>query len=150
MDYRATLRNAAVSAQKCRLVADAIRGRTAQQADDALTFGTHRAERIVRKLLNSALANAQNNFGADVDELKVSTICVDVGPKIGRIRPRARGRASPYNKHRCHVRIVLSDGRRPEPLRPAAAPDPEEAVPEQAPGGGPAAPEPDAGTKTQE
>jgi len=110
-EYVAFLKNAPLSAQKCRLAADAIRGRTVQDASDALAFPARKSEEIMRKLLDSAIANAENNFGADIDELTVATVCVDEGLRYDRFRARARGRVAGYVKHHCHVRIVLSDGR---------------------------------------
>jgi len=108
--YAAFLKNAPLSAQKCRLAADAIRGCAVQDASDALAFPARKSEVIMRKVLDSAVANAENDFGAGIDELFVETVCVDEAMRIPRFRARARGRAAGYTKHRCHVRIVLSDG----------------------------------------
>ena len=120
MEYAAFLKNASISAQKCRLVADVIRGAPVARASDMLAFPTRKAEGIMAKLLNSAIANAENNHGANIDELRVSSVCVDQGLKFGRYRARARGRMAPYVKHHCHIRIVLSDGREDAPRARAA------------------------------
>lgn len=121
MEYRASLKNAPVSAQKCRLVADLIRGMPVAPALETLEFSRQKAGGILHKLLFSALSNAENNHGADTDGLTVSMVDVGVGLRLGRIRPRARGRAARYLKHRCNIRLVLSDGDVGEAAAPLAS-----------------------------
>ena len=93
MEVAAKLKGAKMSAQKARLVADQIRGKEVGEALDILNFSTKKGAHLVRKLLESAIANAEHNEGADVDELKISTIMVDEGLTMKRIKPRAKGRA---------------------------------------------------------
>jgi large subunit ribosomal protein L22 len=83
-----------ISPQKCRLVADQIRGLPVEQALNILRFSKKRAAVLVKKTLDTAIANAENNEGADIDELRVSTVCVDEGPTMKRMRARAKGRGS--------------------------------------------------------
>ena len=109
MQTTAKLRMAKLSAQKARLVADQIRGLPAEKALEVLTFSKKKAAAIIKKVLNSAIANAENNDGADVDELRVSTICVDEGPSMKRFRARARGRANRIIKRSCHIMITVAD-----------------------------------------
>ena len=109
MEVSATLTGAQISAQKVRLVADQIRGRAAEEALDILTFSNKKAADIVKKLLNSAIANAEHNEGVDVDELKVSTIFVNEGRTMKRLRPRAKGRADRILKRSCHVTVKVAD-----------------------------------------
>ncbi len=110
MIVAARLRGARISAQKARLVADQIRGRRVEDALQVLAFSTRKGAAIIRKLLNSAIANAEHNEGADVDELKVATICVDEARTLKRIRPRAKGRADRIFKRSCHITIAVADG----------------------------------------
>lgn len=109
METRAVLRGARLSAQKGRLVADLIRGKSVEEALDILTFSPKKGARIVKKLLESAVANAEHNDGADIDELKVSTIYVDEGMTMKRIRPRAKGRADRIFKRTCHITVKVAD-----------------------------------------
>ncbi len=109
MEVAAKLSGAQISAQKVRLVADQIRGKSVEDALDLLSFSTKKAAAIVKKLLNSAIANAEHNEGADVDELKVSTIFVDEGMTAKRIRPRAKGRADRIFKRSCHITVKVAD-----------------------------------------
>lgn len=109
MEVSAKLSGAALSAQKARLVADQIRGKSVERALDILTFSPKKGADIVKKLLNSAIANAEHNEGADVDELKVSTIFVDEGMTMKRIKPRAKGRADRILKRTCHITIKVAD-----------------------------------------
>ncbi len=109
METRAVLRGARLSAQKGRLVADLIRGKSVEEALDILTFSPKKGARIVKKLLESAVANAEHNDGADIDELKVSTIFVDEGMTMKRIRPRAKGRADRIFKRTCHITVKVAD-----------------------------------------
>lgn len=109
MEVSATLRNAALSAQKARLVADEIRGLAVERAVEQLNFIRKKAAKIVKKLLESAIANAEHNEGADIDELKVSTITVDEAASLKRFKARAKGRGNRIIKRRCHIKIVVSD-----------------------------------------
>lgn len=109
MEVAARLKGAKISAQKARLVADQIRGLEVDKALNELAFSPKKAAAIVKKLLESAIANAENNEGADIDELRVSAIFVDEGITMKRIRPRAKGRADRIMKRSCHVTIKVSD-----------------------------------------
>ncbi len=106
---RAVLRGARISAQKVRLVADMVRGMPVAQANDVLQFTNKKAAHIVRKVLLSAVANAENNMGADVDELKISTIFVDDGPMMKRFRARAKGRGTRILKRSSHITVVVGN-----------------------------------------
>lgn len=109
MEVSAKLTGATISAQKARLVADQIRGKSVEHALDILAFSPKKASLIVKKLLNSAIANAEHNEGADVDELRVSTIFVNEGMTMKRIKPRAKGRADRILKRTCHITIKVAD-----------------------------------------
>ena len=109
MEVAAKLRGSQISPQKVRLVADQIRGKGVEEALDILTFSPKKAATIVKKVLDSAIANAEHNEGADVDELKVSTIFVDEGLTMKRIRPRAKGRADRILKRTCHITVKVAD-----------------------------------------
>jgi large subunit ribosomal protein L22 len=109
MEVSAKLTGAQMSAQKARLVADQIRGKGVEEALDILAFSNKKAAQIVGKILNSAIANAEHNEGADVDELVVSTIFVDEGRTLKRLRPRAKGRADRILKRSCHITVKVSD-----------------------------------------
>jgi large subunit ribosomal protein L22 len=110
MEVAARLKGARISAQKARLVADQVRGKSVEEALSVLEFSNKKAAHIVRKVLNSAIANAENNEGADVDELKVSSIFVDEGMTMKRLRPRAKGRADRIFKRSCHITVKVADG----------------------------------------
>ena len=110
MEVAAKLKGARISAQKARLVADQVRGMPVEEALNLLEFSTKKAAHIVKKVLDSAIANAENNEGADVDELKVSSIFVDEGMTMKRLRPRAKGRADRIFKRSCHITIKVADG----------------------------------------
>jgi large subunit ribosomal protein L22 len=110
MEVAARLKGARISAQKARLVADQVRGLPVEQALSLLEFSPKKAAHIVKKVLDSAIANAENNEGADVDELKVSSIFVDEGMTMKRLRPRAKGRADRILKRSCHITVKVSDG----------------------------------------
>jgi large subunit ribosomal protein L22 len=110
MEVAAKLKGANISAQKARLVADQIRGKDVEEALELLSFSTKKAAGLVKKVLNSAIANAEHNEGADIDELKVSTIFVDEGLTMKRIRPRAKGRADRILKRTCHITVKVADG----------------------------------------
>ncbi|TVZ38242.1 LSU ribosomal protein L22P [Alteromonadaceae bacterium 2753L.S.0a.02] len=109
MEVAAKLRGAGLSAQKARLVADQIRGKSVEDALDLLAFSTKKGAAVIKKVLESAIANAEHNEGADVDELKVSTIFVDEGLTMKRIRPRAKGRADRIFKRTCHITVKVAD-----------------------------------------
>lgn len=109
IEVAARLNGARISAQKARLVVDQIRGQKVDRALNILSFSPKKAARIVKKVLESAIANAENNEGADVDELKVSTVYVDQGIVMKRIKPRAKGRADRISKQTCHITIKVSD-----------------------------------------
>ncbi len=109
MEVSARLKGARLSAQKARLVADQIRGRQVGDALNILNFSTKKGAQVVRKLLESAIANAEHNEGADIDELSVSRIFVDEGMTMKRIRPRAKGRADRILKRSCHITLAVAD-----------------------------------------
>ena len=110
MQTEATLRYARISPQKCRLVADMIRGQDVGRALTTLSYTPKKAARIVRKVLESAIANAENNFGADIDELKISKIFVNDAPTFRRYRARARGRGAKILKRHSHITVRVADG----------------------------------------
>tara|TARA_A100001037_G_C14662899_1_gene419625 strand:- start:125 stop:457 length:333 start_codon:yes stop_codon:yes gene_type:complete len=109
MQVQAKLRGARLSAQKARLVADQVRGRQVEEALNLLTYSSKKGADVIRKLLDSAIANAEHNEGADVDELKISEIYVDEGMTMKRIMPRAKGRADRILKRSCHISITVTD-----------------------------------------
>jgi len=109
MEVAARLKGARISPQKARLVADQVRGLPVEEALSLLEFSPKKAAHIVKKVLDSAIANAENNEGADVDELKVSSIFVDEGMTMKRLRPRAKGRADRILKRSCHITIKVAD-----------------------------------------
>ncbi|PCH59039.1 MAG: 50S ribosomal protein L22 [SAR86 cluster bacterium] len=109
MEVIAKLSGARLSAQKARLVADQIRGQAVEDALELLSFSPKKAAVIIKKVLNSAIANAEHNEGADVDELRISTICVDEGMTMKRIMPRAKGKADRILKRSCHITITVAD-----------------------------------------
>ncbi len=109
MSTSAKLTNTRLSPQKMRLVADQIRGLPVEKAIDVLTFSNKKAAAIIKKVLESAIANAEHNDGADIDELKISEILVDAGPTMKRLRPRARGRADRIIKRTSHVKVTVSE-----------------------------------------
>ena len=108
-EVAAILRGAQLSAQKARLVADQIRGKNVSEALTILEFSPTKGADLMKKVLESAIANAEHNEGADVDELNVSTIFVDEGTTMKRIRPRAKGRADRILKRSCHITVTVSD-----------------------------------------
>jgi len=109
MQTQAVLRFVRLSPQKARRVADLVRGKKVDEALSILKFSNQKPAKIIRKVLESAIANAENNNGADVDELKVSTIFVDEGPVLKRIMPRAKGRADRIVKPTSHITIRVAD-----------------------------------------
>ncbi len=112
MATTAKLRQARITPQKARLVADQIRGLPVDKAINLLTFSNKKAATLIKKVLESAIANAEHNDGADVDELKVKTIMVDEGPIMKRFMPRARGRANQIFKRTSHVTVVVEEAGR--------------------------------------
>jgi len=109
METYSRLSNTRISAQKCRLVADQVRGMPVEKALNVLRFSEKKAAAIIKKVLESAIANAEHNDGADVDELKVSRIFVDEGPTYKRFRARARGRGDRILKRGSHITVAVSD-----------------------------------------
>lgn len=105
----ATARKLPLSPQKARLVVDQIRGKSVDDALNTLSFGTQKGARLVRKVLESAIHNAEHNEGADIDELVIAEVYVNAGATMKRIRPRARGRADRVLKRSCHVTVTLTD-----------------------------------------
>ena len=109
MEVAARLKYTRLSAQKCRLVCDQIRGKTVEHALGLLKFSTKKAAAVVKKVLESAIANAEHNAGADVDELKVKTIFADQGATYKRMHARAKGRGCRILKPTCHITVIVSD-----------------------------------------
>ncbi|MEO6696381.1 MAG: 50S ribosomal protein L22 [Gammaproteobacteria bacterium] len=109
METIAKLKYAHLSAQKARLVADQIRGLPVERALQLLTFSNKKAAALLKKILESAIANAEHNLGADVDELKVSAIWVDGGPTQKRMHARAKGRGARILKRTSHITITVAD-----------------------------------------
>ena len=111
METRSIVRGVRLSADKGRLVADLVRGKKVDQALNILTFTQKRAAGIIKKCLESAIANAEHNEGADIDELKVTTIYVDKADTLRRFTARAKGRGNTIGKQSCHIRVVVGDGK---------------------------------------
>jgi large subunit ribosomal protein L22 len=109
MQTSAKHRHARISAQKARLVADQVRGLPVDKALTLLNFSNKKAAELVRKVLESAIANAEHNDGADIDELKVSSIYVDQGPSMKRMRARAKGRGNRILKRTSHITVTVAD-----------------------------------------
>jgi large subunit ribosomal protein L22 len=109
MEVIAKHTGARISAQKARLVADQIRGKSVGEALNILAFSTKKGAHLVKKVLESAIANAEHNEGADIDELHVSAIFVDEGMTMKRIQPRAKGRADRILKRSSHITVKVSD-----------------------------------------
>ena len=109
MEVSAKHRFARIAPQKCRLIADQIRGMAVEEALNVLTFGTSKSAGIMKKVLESAIANAEHNEGADIDELKVSRVMVDEGPIMKRIEARAKGRANRILKRTSHITVSVAD-----------------------------------------
>ena len=107
MEAKAILRSARISPQKARLVADQVRGLPVGRATNLLQFSDKKAAQLIKKLLLSAVANAENNLGADVDELKVARIFVDEGAILKRMHARAKGRGSQIIKRTSHITVVV-------------------------------------------
>lgn len=109
MQTFAKLRHARLSAQKGRLVADQVRGKQVEEALSILQFSDKKGAAIIKKVLESAIANAENNEGADIDELRIKAITVDEGPSMKRIRARAKGRAARIIKRTSHITLTVAD-----------------------------------------
>ncbi len=109
MRVSAVLRGTHMSAQKGRLVADQIRGLPVDKALNILAFSPKKGAAVIKKVLESAIANAEHNEGADIDELKVAIITVDQGPSMKRFMARAKGRGNRINKQTCHIAVTVGD-----------------------------------------
>ena len=109
MTISARLNNAPLSAQKARLVGDQIRGLPVEKALDILKFSSKKGATIIKKILESAIANAEHNEGSDIDELKVSTVYVNEGATLKRVRARAKGRANHILKRTCHITVKVAE-----------------------------------------
>jgi len=109
METRAILRGVRLSAQKGRLVADMIRGKPVDKAISILAFSPKRGAALMKKLLESAIANAEHNDGADIDALKVKTVFVERGTFLRRFQARAKGRGNRVLKHTCHIYLTVGD-----------------------------------------
>jgi large subunit ribosomal protein L22 len=109
VETTAIFKFARISPQKCRLVADQVRGLPVEKALNILNFSEKKAARFVKKVLNSAIANAEHNEGADVDELRVASIQVDEGPIMKRLHARAKGRANRISKRSSHILVTVAD-----------------------------------------
>ena len=109
MQVSAIAKRLQISPQKARLVVDLVRGKPVSDALDILSFSTQKAAILVRKVLESAIANAENNEGADIDELKISEVFVNEGMTMKRIKPRAKGRADRILKRSSHITVTVTD-----------------------------------------
>ena len=109
METKASLRGARLSAQKGRLVADLIRGKPVDQAISLLAYTPKKGAALIRKLLESAIANAEHNDGADVDALKVKSVLVERGTFLKRFQARAKGRGNRVLKHSCNIYVTVGD-----------------------------------------
>ena len=109
MKVSATLRYARISSQKCRLIADMVRGQPVASALQTLSFMPKKGARMVKKVLESAIANAEHNEGADIDELRISSIYVDDAPTFRRYRARAKGRGTRIIKRNSHITVQVAD-----------------------------------------
>jgi large subunit ribosomal protein L22 len=112
MQVEARLRYARISPQKCRLIADAVRGKGVGNALATLKFMPKKGARLVLKVLESAIANAENNLGADIDELRVQRIEIDTAPVLKRFHARAKGRGARIVKRNSHIMVQVSDGKK--------------------------------------
>src|ERR1700733_9089369 len=109
MQVAAKLKFARLSPQKCGLVCDLIRGLPIDRALDVLKFSRKRSAEVLKKVLDSAIANAEHNHGADIDELKVAKVFADQGPTYKRMQAKAKGRGTRLLKPTCHITVILSD-----------------------------------------
>jgi len=112
MNTSAKLRGVRLSAQKGRLMADLIRGKPVEQALNILQFAPQKSAVIIRKVLESAIANAEHNDGADIDELRITNILVERGTFLRRFRPQSKGRGAPIMKPTCNIFLTVGDGRK--------------------------------------
>ena len=112
MEVSAKLKYARISPQKCRLVADVVRGAPVGNALAALKFMPKKGAELVRKVLSSAVANAEHNHGVDIDELKVSRVLIDAAPQLKRFAARAKGRGTRIIKRNSHITVAVSDGKK--------------------------------------
>jgi large subunit ribosomal protein L22 len=109
METTATLRGVRLSAQKGRLVADQVRGMPVARALDLLAFSPKKGARIIKKVLESAIANAEHNDGADIDELKITSIYIEQGATLKRFSARAKGRGNRISKPTCHIFVTVGN-----------------------------------------
>ncbi|MGE4596944.1 MAG: 50S ribosomal protein L22 [Methylophilaceae bacterium] len=109
MEVSAILKGVRISPQKARLVVDMIRGKKVDNALNILNFSPKKGAEIIKKVVESAIANAEHNNGADIDELKIKTIYVDKGSVLKRIRARAKGRAGKITKPTCHITVTVGN-----------------------------------------
>ncbi len=109
MDTRAYLKGTRLSLQKAALVANQIRGKRVDQAMDFLIYDKQKGSSVIKKLLESAIANAENNSNSDIDKLSIKSIIVNQGMRLKRMKPRARGRADRIIKPTCHIEIILTE-----------------------------------------
>jgi large subunit ribosomal protein L22 len=109
MEAKAVARHIRISPQKARLVADTVRGRNVEEAINTLRFMPKKGARILRKVIEAAVANASQNEAIDIDTLYVKTVFIDGGPMLKRIRPRAMGRANRILKRSSHITVVLDE-----------------------------------------
>ena len=109
METRAFLKGTRLSSQKANLVAGVVRDMSIEQAIDFLSFSKKKGARVIKKLLDSALANAENNHNADIDKLRIKSLIVNQGMRLKRIKPRARGRADRITEPTCDIEIILTD-----------------------------------------
>ena len=112
MQVTSKLKYARISPQKCRLVADVVRGQPVGNAIATLKFMPKKGAEMVRKVLESAVANAEHNHGADIDELKITLIQVDEAPVLKRFAARAKGRGARIVKRNSHITVGVSDGKK--------------------------------------
>jgi len=119
METQAKLYGVRLSAQKGRLVADQIRGMAVESALNLLTFSPKKGARIIKKVLESAIANAEHNDGADIDELSIKTVLVEKGTTIRRFQARAKGRGNRISKPTCHIFLTVGDSETKKVAAPA-------------------------------
>jgi large subunit ribosomal protein L22 len=112
MEVSAKLKYARISPQKCRLVADVVRGEPVGSALATLKFMPKKGAELVRKVLSSAVANAEHNHGVDIDDLKVSRVLIDEAPQLKRFAARAKGRGTRIIKRNSHITVAVSDGKK--------------------------------------
>ena len=110
MDTRAYLKGTRLSPQKAGLIADQIRGKSVDEAMDFLVYNKQKGSEVIKKLLESAIANAENNNNSDIDKLSIKSVIVNQGMRLKRMKARARGRADRIIKPTCHIEIILAEG----------------------------------------